>query len=114
MSRHSSSTSRSTGRSRSSRLRTARVVLSTSSAERLRFMAGESGMHGRLSPMSDRLSVSVENGVADVRLNRPEKMNALDPAMFDGLIEVGEGLKTDPSVRAVVLSGEGRAFCAGL
>jgi enoyl-CoA hydratase/carnithine racemase len=64
--------------------------------------------------MSDRLSVSVENGVADVRLNRPEKMNALDPAMFDGLIEVGEALKTDPSVRAVVLSGEGRAFCAGL
>ncbi len=64
--------------------------------------------------MSDRLSVSVENGVADVRLNRPEKMNALDPAMFDGLIEVGEALKSDPSVRAVVLSGEGRAFCAGL
>jgi len=64
--------------------------------------------------MSDRLSVSVENGVADVRLNRPEKMNALDPAMFDGLIEVGEALKADPSVRAVVLSGEGRAFCAGL
>jgi len=64
--------------------------------------------------MSDRLSVSVENGVADVRLNRPEKMNALDPAMFDGLVEVGEALKTDPAVRAVVLSGEGRAFCAGL
>jgi enoyl-CoA hydratase/carnithine racemase len=64
--------------------------------------------------MSDRLSVSVENGVADVRLNRPEKMNALDPAMFDALIEVGEALKNDPSVRAVVLSGEGRAFCAGL
>jgi enoyl-CoA hydratase/carnithine racemase len=64
--------------------------------------------------MSDRLSVSVENGVADVRLNRPEKMNALDPAMFDDLIEVGEALKNDPSVRAVVLSGEGRAFCAGL
>jgi enoyl-CoA hydratase/carnithine racemase len=64
--------------------------------------------------MSDRVSVTVENGVADVRLNRPEKMNALDPAMFDGLIEVGEVVKADPSVRAVVLSGEGRAFCAGL
>jgi enoyl-CoA hydratase/carnithine racemase len=64
--------------------------------------------------MSDRVSVMVENGVADVRLNRPEKMNALDPAMFDGLIEVGEAVKADPSVRAVVLSGEGRAFCAGL
>jgi enoyl-CoA hydratase/carnithine racemase len=64
--------------------------------------------------MSDRVSVRVENGVADVRLNRPEKMNALDPAMFDGLIEAGEAVAADPSVRAVVLSGEGRAFCAGL
>src|SRR6478609_2353957 len=113
-SRHSSSTSRSTGRWRSSRLRTARVVESTSSAERLRFMGGESGMHGRLDPMSDRVSVTVDGGVADVRLNRPEKMNALDPAMFDGLVETGEALKADPAVRAVVLSGEGRAFCAGL
>jgi enoyl-CoA hydratase/carnithine racemase len=64
--------------------------------------------------MSDRVAVTVDGGVADVRLNRPEKMNALDPAMFDGLIEAGETVKADPSVRAVVLSGEGRAFCAGL
>ena len=64
--------------------------------------------------MSDRVSVTVDGGIADVRLNRPEKMNALDPAMFDGLIEAGEAVKADPSVRAVVLSGEGRAFCAGL
>ena len=64
--------------------------------------------------MSDRVSVHVDGGVADVRLNRPEKMNALDPAMFDGLIETGEALKSDPAVRAVVLSGEGQAFCAGL
>ena len=64
--------------------------------------------------MSDRVSVTVDGGVADVRLNRPEKMNALDPAMFEGLIEAGEAVKADPSVRAVVLSGEGRAFCAGL
>jgi len=54
------------------------------------------------------------NGVADVKLNRPDKMNALDNAMFDALIDAGESLKADPSVRAVVLSGEGRAFCAGL
>lgn len=64
--------------------------------------------------MSERVLVSVADGVADVRLNRPEKMNALDPAMFAALVEAGEGLKHDPSVRAVVLSGEGRAFCAGL
>lgn len=64
--------------------------------------------------MSDRVVWTIEDGVADVRLNRPEKMNALDPAMFAALVEVGEQLKGDARVRAVVLSGEGRAFCAGL
>jgi len=46
-------------------------------------------------------------------MNRPDKMNAIDQAMFRGLIETGLQLADDPSVRAVVLSGEGRAFCAG-
>ena len=64
--------------------------------------------------MSDRVSVHIEDGIADVRLNRPEKMNAIDPAMFKGLHETGRALADDKSVRAVVLSGEGRAFCAGL
>ena len=64
--------------------------------------------------MSERVSVHVENGIADVRLNRPEKMNAIDPAMFEGLCDTGQALADDKSVRAVVLSGEGRAFCAGL
>jgi enoyl-CoA hydratase/carnithine racemase len=64
--------------------------------------------------MSDRVTISRDGGVADVRLNRPDKLNALDPSMFDALIEAGEDLKADTSVRAVVLSGEGRAFCAGL
>jgi enoyl-CoA hydratase/carnithine racemase len=41
-------------------------------------------------------------------------MNALDPAMFEALAAAGERLKTEPGLRAVVLSGEGRAFCAGL
>jgi len=64
--------------------------------------------------MADRVTVTVGGGVADVRLNRPEKINALDPAMFAGIAEAGEALKGDASVRAVVLSGEGRGFCAGL
>ncbi len=64
--------------------------------------------------MSERVAVHISGGVADVRLNRPEKMNALDPAMFAALVETGEALAADPSVRAVVLSGEGRSFCAGL
>jgi len=64
--------------------------------------------------MSDRVAVSISHGVADVRMNRPDKLNALDQAMFSALVEAGESLKTDRSVRAVVLSGEGRGFCAGL
>ena len=63
---------------------------------------------------SDRVNVDVRDGVADVRLARPDKMNAIDSGMFRGLVEAGEAVAADPSVRAVVLSGEGRAFCAGL
>jgi enoyl-CoA hydratase/carnithine racemase len=61
-----------------------------------------------------RVTITVEESVADVRMNRPEKMNALDPLMFKALAEAGERLSRDTRVRAVVLSGEGRAFCAGL
>jgi len=64
--------------------------------------------------MSDRVSVSIDNAVADVRLNRPEKLNAIDRAMVTGLCDTGRALADEKSVRAVVLSGEGRAFCAGL
>jgi enoyl-CoA hydratase/carnithine racemase len=64
--------------------------------------------------MSDRVIVSKQDGVADVRMNRPEKLNALDQAMFEGLAATGRALAGDKSLRAVVLSGEGRAFCAGL
>src|ERR1700747_763711 len=61
-----------------------------------------------------RVSVTITGGVADVRLNRPEKRNALDPAMFAGLVTAGERLKCEPGLRAVVLSGAGPDFCAGL
>lgn len=61
-----------------------------------------------------RVTVAVESGVADVRLNRPDKLNALDPAMFDGLLAAGEEVAANPAVRVVVMSGEGRGFCAGL
>jgi enoyl-CoA hydratase/carnithine racemase len=64
--------------------------------------------------MSDRVLLEVHDGIADVRLNRPDKINALDPAMFSAIVDAGEGLKADKSVRVVVLSGEGRGFCAGL
>jgi enoyl-CoA hydratase/carnithine racemase len=64
--------------------------------------------------MNDRVRIEITDGVADVRLVRADKMNALDNAMFDALIEAGERLKGESGVRAAVLSGEGRAFCAGL
>jgi len=64
--------------------------------------------------MNDRVTVEIKDGVADVRLVRIDKMNALDDAMFSALNETGERLKGEAGVRAVVLSGEGRAFCAGL
>src|SRR5437763_9441026 len=64
--------------------------------------------------MEQRVSISISDGVADVRLMRADKMNALDAAMFDALVSATERLSREKGVRAVVLSGEGRAFCAGL
>jgi len=61
-----------------------------------------------------RVTIAFEEHVADVRLARPDKLNALDPAMFAGLIDAIARLATLPGLRAVVLSGEGRGFCAGL
>ena len=61
-----------------------------------------------------RVSVEIEGGVAQVRLSRPEKMNAVDMEMIDEVIAVAAQLAQEPGLRAVVLAGEGRAFCAGL
>lgn len=64
--------------------------------------------------MTERVRVELKDGVADVRMCRVDKLNALDPAMFEALSETGRELAADRSLRSVVLSGEGRAFCAGL
>jgi enoyl-CoA hydratase/carnithine racemase len=66
------------------------------------------------SDTADRVSITITDGIADVRLNRPDKRNALDNKMFVAIAEAGERLKTEPGVRVVVLSGEGQSFCAGL
>lgn len=55
-----------------------------------------------------------EAGIAHVSLLRADKLNVLDDAMFVALIDAGEALATMPDLRCVVLSGEGRGFCAGL
>jgi len=64
--------------------------------------------------MSDRVIVTINDGIADVRFNRADKRNALDQEQFAAIAEAGEQLKTAEGVRAVVLSGEGESFCAGL
>lgn len=65
--------------------------------------------------MSDeRVSISVEDAIADIRLNRPDKLNAIDTAMFEALSEASAAVAARNDVRVVVLSGNGRGFCAGL
>ncbi|MBD2840808.1 crotonase/enoyl-CoA hydratase family protein [Erythrobacter rubeus] len=66
-------------------------------------------------PANDRIAIELgDDGVAQVRLTRADKMNALDPEMFERIIEAGSVLQRTKGLRAVVLSGEGKAFCAGL
>ena len=65
--------------------------------------------------MNDRVTITMLNdGIADVRMNRPDKMNALDPAQWTALAEAIDQLNAIKGLRVVVLSGKGRAFCAGL
>ncbi len=65
--------------------------------------------------MTDRIEWTRHpDGVVELQLARPEKMNALDPAMFDALLAASAQLQHDARVRAVVISGRGKAFCAGL
>ena len=65
-------------------------------------------------PAADRVQITISDGIADVKMVRADKRNALDGAMFAALAAAGERLKTEAGVRAVVLSGEGGSFCAGL
>lgn len=64
--------------------------------------------------MSDRVNVSFDNGIAEVKLNRGDKHNALDLPMFEGLIATGNELAERKDLRAVVLYGDGPSFCSGL
>ncbi|MDG1943320.1 MAG: crotonase/enoyl-CoA hydratase family protein [Halioglobus sp.] len=65
-------------------------------------------------PSFETLDVSVEEQVATVHLNRPDKANAMNAAMWDELQICFEWLDEEPSVRAVILAGNGKHFCAGL
>lgn len=63
---------------------------------------------------ADRLKISKLEGIADMRLARPEKINALDHAMFAALSETITSPAANTEVRCTVLSGEGRRFCVGV
>ncbi len=62
----------------------------------------------------DRVSIEIKDHIAHVTLTRGDKMNAVDPAMAEAVVAAGTSLIDNADIRAVVLSGEGRAFCAGL
>lgn len=62
----------------------------------------------------DRVQLDLSDHVAEIALARPDKLNALDAAMFDGLIDAADWVSQRDDIRAVVLTGQGRMFCAGL
>ncbi|MCC5971030.1 MAG: crotonase/enoyl-CoA hydratase family protein [Pararhodobacter sp.] len=63
---------------------------------------------------SDRLAITVEHGIAEVALARPEKLNAMDAEMFAALSDAGTRLAETEGLRAVILYGQGNGFCAGI
>ncbi len=63
--------------------------------------------------MTPTIILDKENGVATLRLNRPDVFNSLNSPMRKAFIAALDDCQADPSVRCVVLTGEGRAFCAG-
>jgi enoyl-CoA hydratase/carnithine racemase len=66
------------------------------------------------SRFADRVSLEFDGAVAHVRLSRAERLNAMDRAMVDGLLEAARHVRTLPGLRVVVMSGEGRGFCSGI
>lgn len=64
--------------------------------------------------MTPSLKFSVDNGIAVVELNRPEQLNSLDVDMIQGLEDAFARIHQDDSIRVAILTGAGKAFCAGL
>lgn len=63
--------------------------------------------------MSDTVRYELDGNVAVMTMNRPESLNAMSPEMLDTLFRIAENAAADPAVRCLVITGEGRAFCAG-
>ncbi len=62
----------------------------------------------------ETLALSIEDGIAHIELNRPERMNAMNRSFWGEMVRMFEEIDTDPSIRCVVISGRGRHFCSGL
>jgi enoyl-CoA hydratase/carnithine racemase len=63
--------------------------------------------------MSETVRFIVEGQIATITLVRAEKLNALDRAMLDGLAAAADAIEANRDIRAAIITGEGRAFCAG-
>jgi len=60
------------------------------------------------------IAVEIDGGIATVTLNRPEKLNAYTPEMGEEVVAAFRAAREDPAVRAVILTGSGKGFCAGV
>ena len=83
-------------------------------SERVSEKTSEKTLEGVSEGVSERVSIEISAHIAHVTLTRADKMNALDPAMFEAICDAIDSLSKLDSLRVVVVSGEGRAFCAGL
>lgn len=64
--------------------------------------------------MADEILCSIQDSIATITMNRPEKRNAMNSALLDGLVSNFTALETNTDVRVIVIRGAGKAFCAGL
>jgi enoyl-CoA hydratase len=65
-------------------------------------------------PSFTTLSLSLDQGIAEIRLNRPDKSNAMNEPMWQEIRQAADWVDATPAARVAILSGEGRNFCAGL
>jgi enoyl-CoA hydratase len=71
-------------------------------------------MHTDVELSFKTLELTIDDGVADLRLNRPDRANSLNQDLWDDLRDAARALDTTPEARIVVLSGAGKHFCAGI
>ena len=65
-------------------------------------------------PELETITIEQDGGIAFMYLDRPEKLNAMNQTMFDELGDAADYIRDEPSVKVAVISGRGRAFCAGI